>query len=391
MTEAGESLFRMQVREFVTEIRASCVIPCDETRTRDTLRAWTRVMDRQGWLVPHWPSQWGGSDWPPRKRYLLNYELNRYRLPSVDLIGLDLVAPLIYSMGSEQQKSRYLHRMRSGEDVWCQGFSEPNAGSDLSMITTSAVRRGEHYVVSGRKIWITQAELANRMLALVRVRTSGVLQRGVSLLLIDLDSAGVEIRPITTLDGKPRINEVELKDVTVPAANLLGEEGKGWLYATPLLIRERIVAAAVSQTRADLDELKEILSDPRWSSRERSGRGRYMARLTEAEVDFMAVEATLMRALEFEDHDERKGALAALVKLEGTTLRQRVSELLVEALEERGVMSTDFAAGRNGDGWHCEAASADRIVSQFLFSRTATIAAGTSEIQKNVIANSLLE
>jgi len=307
------------------------------------------------------------------------------------LIGLDLVAPLIYSMGSEQQKSRYLHRMRSGEDVWCQGFSEPNAGSDLSMITTSAVRRGEHYVVSGRKIWITQAELANRMLALVRVRTSGVLQRGVSLLLIDLDSAGVEIRPITTLDGKPRINEVELKDVTVPAANLLGEEGKGWLYATPLLIRERIVAAAVSQTRADLDELKEILSDPRWSSRERSGRGRYMARLTEAEVDFMAVEATLMRALEFEDHDERKGALAALVKLEGTTLRQRVSELLVEALEERGVMSTDFAAGRNGDGWHCEAASADRIVSQFLFSRTATIAAGTSEIQKNVIANSLLE
>lgn len=218
-SRAGE--IGVEVEELIRRTLSDTVRARSRARLREDVVLWTQALDSKGWLVPHWPEEYGGSRWPPADQYFLECELSKADCPAVDSIGLRLVAPVLYTFGSPEQRNYYLPRMRSGQDIWCQGFSESEAGSDLSRLATEAVQDGSSYVVTGRKLWITQAEMADRMLALVRVRTSGKPHHGLSLLIVDMKSPGVSCRPIVTLDGFPRINEVCLEKVRVPAESLV--------------------------------------------------------------------------------------------------------------------------------------------------------------------------
>jgi len=341
-------------------------------------RAWHRALHRRGWAAPHWPVEHGGTGWDPVRTYCFAETLAEEGAPDLGAFGLKMLGPMLIRHGSAEQKRRYLPRLLAGEDFWCQGFSEPGAGSDLAAVKTSAELVGDHWVVNGQKMWTTMAHEANRMFALVRTdRDAPKPQLGLSMLLIDLDTPGIAIRPILLLNGKRHTNEVFFDNVRVPRANLVGEVNQGWAYSRAVLGNERLSIARVGWSKRQLAKLKRAavaggaLRSPLLA-----------ARIAEAEIELMALEAMAAAMLARAQAGEAPGIEANMLKIKGSELQQRLAELLVET-------AGPAAAPFGPEAQDAERAWAAHLFAGHFYARVASIYGGSNEIQRNIIARSL--
>ncbi len=393
LSEPDEA-FRQEVRAFIAEN-----LPADIKRKVETGRrldrqdyvVWQKILHARGWIAPGWPEEFGGTGWTPIRKYIFEEELAMGSTPGIIPFGLGMVAPVIMAFGTDQQKKKYLPRILATDDWWCQGYSEPGAGSDLASLKTRAAADGDDYVVNGAKTWTTMAQYADMMFCLVRTSDEDKKQNGISFLLIDMKSAGVTVRPITTIDGgSDEINEVFLDDVRVPQANRIGEEGKGWTYAKFLLGHERTGIAAVGRSKKQLMKVKEI------AARELSGGAplienrRFAEKVAMAEIDMLALESVVLKVLSEESAGRPPGPEASVLKIKGTELQQDITELLVEAI---GEFAHPYVPEALEDGWNEEPVGPDYaapLAPHYFNWRKASIYSGSNEIQKNIIAKMVL-
>jgi len=253
-----DTVFRDKVRSFIAENypQEMRVANPETDLTKEQMLLWHRILHRQGWIAPLWPKEYGGPGWSITQRFVFEQETSRAGTLPPLAFSVTMVGPVIYTFGSAAQKKRFLPRILSGEDWWCQGYSEPGSGSDLASVRTKAVRDGDHYIVNGHKTWTTLAQHADWIFCLVRTDPAAKAQAGISFLLIDMKSPGVTVRPIITIDGSHEVNDVFLEDVRVPIENLIGEENKGWTYAKFLLGNERTSMASIGLSTRYLNRLK---------------------------------------------------------------------------------------------------------------------------------------
>jgi alkylation response protein AidB-like acyl-CoA dehydrogenase len=357
---------------------------------------WHRILARQGWAAPGWPEQYGGPGWTPVQRHIFEEECARAGTPPVLPFGINMVAPVLMAFGSDAQKAYYLPRILSCEDWWCQGYSEPGAGSDLASLKTSAVRGldagGEHYIVNGQKTWTTLAQHADMIFCLVRTDTGVRKQEGISFLLIDMHAPGITVRPIVMLDEDHEVNEVFFDNVRVPAANLVGQENKGWTYAKYLLGHERTGIAAVGRSKRDLGRLKALARRERKDGRALIADPLFAAKVAELDIELMALEMTVLRVLARSGSpagSPAPGPEASILKVRGTEIQQRLSELMVEAA---GPLALPFdPAYLTGAAPHSVIDDdAAPLLSHYFNYRKTSIYGGSNEIQRNIIAQLIL-
>ena len=350
--------------------------------SRDDLLRWHRLLAEKGWVAPDWPVEWGGTGWTVVQRYIFEEECGYAGTPPLVPFGLRMCAPVLFRFGTDAQKQRFLPPIYKGEVLWCQGYSEPGAGSDLAALKTRAVRDDGHYVVSGQKIWTTLAHYADWIFCLVRTDPGGgKRQEGISFLLIDMTSPGITVRPITLLDGGLEVNEVFFDDVRVPAENLVHEEGKGWTVAKYLLGYERMGTGRVGQSKRELMRLKELAARQLKDGRPLLDDPRFRDRLTRVEVELMALEVTNLRFLDQLRRGGRPpGAEVSLLKIKGTEIQQAITELMMQTAGPfaQAFRSLDTAADFD--------AFTAALAPRYCNLRKATIYAGSNEIQRNIIA-----
>jgi alkylation response protein AidB-like acyl-CoA dehydrogenase len=388
-----EDAFRQEVRDFLAaklppEIAAK--VKKSNRLSKDDYKLWHRLAHAQGWATPHWPEEFGGTGWTPVQHNIYDEECWSAGAPRIIPFGVRLVGPVVINFGSDAQKQRFLPPMQSGEEFWCQGFSEPGSGSDLASLKTRAVRDGDHYVVNGQKTWTTLGHFADWIFCLVRTDSEVKQQEGISMLLVDMETPGVEVRPIVTLDGEHHVNEVFLDDVKVPAENLVGEENRGWDYAKFLLVNERIGIAGVGQSKADLELLKEMARLERKNGQPLIEDPLFQAKLARLEIELMALEYTNMRVLSGNAADGSVGALSSFLKIKGSEIQQSVMELSMEAV---GPYAAPWIPDARNASWNGEPVGPEYAgvgTAGFLDRRKTTIYGGSNEIQKNIIAKHVL-
>jgi alkylation response protein AidB-like acyl-CoA dehydrogenase len=392
--DPGEQAFRLEMRRSIQRLLDERFPhrPPNGGRVwasdRAHMRTWMRALNEHGWGAPHWPVEWGGQPWPPTWRAIFDDEVSRSDSPQRDLISIGFVGPVIYTFGTDEQKTRFLPRIRAGEDAWCQGFSEADAGSDILSLRTAAIRQGAHFVVNGRKLWVTRAHDADMMFLLARIQTSGNRrQQGLSFLLLDMRTPGVTVNPITMIDGLPHVNEVVLDNVRVPVENLVGEEGKGWVYARFLLDRERSLVAQLPALRRLVTTLRRTLETERVRGVPLIEDPSHRVQLAQFEAELGALDFLELRFLHARAEDAAAQILASMLKLRGTELRQRVSEAIWQAFGDRGLeLAPPRAAPHAAPHDDLSIDQSHWSAVNYLFQRSATIAGGTSEIQRNIIA-----
>jgi alkylation response protein AidB-like acyl-CoA dehydrogenase len=385
--------FRAEVRAFLkdnlpremAQRTRSAVHPARQ----DTL-GWTAILARKGWSVPGWPVAHGGPGWSARQRLVFEEELMMAGAPVVNIQGVSLVGPVIYTFGSQAQQQRYLPDIREGRSFWSQGFSEPESGSDLASLRTRAVRDGETWIINGQKIWTSQAMLADMIFCLVRTDPEAKPQRGISFLLVPLDTPGITVRPIETIDEAKSLCEIFFDNVRVPADALVGEVGRGWDYAKFLLGNERVATAEVPRNKRNLAVLKELARAEPDAAGRLIDNADFRRRIAELEIDLLALQAGVERAL---DGDEDL-LLPSVLKLCGCELMQSILQLQVETLGSYGAVynmqSDTGSVGAPPSASATAPAHALDVTAEFLFRRAATIYGGSNEIQKNIIATNLL-
>lgn len=378
-----EESFRLEVREFLrdklpAEIRAK--VESGVSLSRDEYIAWHRTLFERGWGAPSWPVEHGGPGWTQVQQYIFDAECAAAGAPSVIPFGTKMVAPVLMAFGNDAQRRRFLPKILSGEHWWCQGYSEPGAGSDLASLSTRAVRDGDEYVVTGQKTWNTLGHYADWIFCLVRTAVTEKPQRGISFLLIDMRSPGITVRPIATMDGVHEISDIWFDKVRVPAENLVGEENKGWTYAKFLLRHERGNIAGLGSTRRELERLKRIAAVERKDGRPLIEDARFAARIAEAEIELIALEITNLRVLSAHSEEESPGPEVSLLKIRGTEISQTVTELLIEAIGPHALRLSSTAGPDYAHG----------LTAHYLNMRKVSIYAGSNEIQRNLIAQALL-
>lgn len=386
-----ESSFRDKVRAFLAAELPRAIR--DQTRhtrgSAEQIQRWQQILAAHGWGALHWPVAFGGLDATPIQQYLVELECAMAGAPAQLPFGLRMLGPVLIKYGSPAQQQHFLPRILSGEDWWCQGYSEPGSGSDLASLKTQAVRDGDHYVVNGQKCWNTLGQYADWIFCLVRTDVAVKAQRGISMLLIDMKSPGITVRPTLLLDGSPEVNEVFLENVRVPVANRVGEENLGWTYAKYLLGHERANIAGVGASKVELQRLKRI------AATRPHGAGRliedpsFRKRLARVEIDLLALEYTNLRVLSAPPDSSSASSQASILKIRGSEIRQAISELLVEAV---GADALRFA-GRDPAGQHeplPDQGDAANLTAAYLNLRKLSIFGGSNEIQKNIIAQTLV-
>ena len=385
--------FRRQVREF---IRTS-LPPEMAARTlagyhphKPDVLYWTATLNARGWSVPHWPQRYGGPGWTITQQLIFDEECFLAGCPALSPQGVHLVGPIIYTYGDEAQKQRFLPCIRSGEHLWAQGFSEPNAGSDLAALQTRAVREGDDYIVNGQKIWTSDAHFGDWLFLLARTASQGKPQAGISFLLAQLNSPGITVRPIISLDGGHVLNEVFLRDVRIPVSQRIGEENHGWTYAKELLGAERTFSSEVPRCKGLLARLRQLAATCRSHGRPLLEDPYFAKRIAELEIEVLAHEATLWRVVA-EQEAGGGGSTASILKVRGSELIQRIGALTVEALGDAALpryLEADYLPGVGTKTPLHPAAPG--VVADFLYRRSMTIYGGTNEIQRNIIAAELL-
>ncbi|MDP1632775.1 MAG: acyl-CoA dehydrogenase family protein [Caulobacter sp.] len=391
--------FRDEVRSFIAQNYPESLRgkqdEGDDLAKEDYL-AWHKVLAKKGWVAPSWPKEWGGTGWTSTQKYIFSEETARADALPVLPFGVAMVAPVIYTFGTQAQKDRFLPKIYNGEEWWCQGYSEPGAGSDLANVKTKAERitgddGKEYYLVNGQKTWTTLAQYADWGFFLVRTDPDAKIQSGISFLLIDMKSPGIEVRPIITMDGGHEVNEVWLDNVKVPVENRVFEENKGWTCAKFLLAHERSGIAGVARSKRGVERVREmattelgddgapLIQDPA-----------FKRKVAELEIDLTALEFTELRTLASESAGKGPGPESSLLKIKGTEIQQRLTEL---ALEAAGHYGAPYFRGfpQDGDNMHPIGPDyAHRTAPNYFNTRKTSIYGGSNEIQRNIIAKMVL-
>ena len=388
-----EQAFRREVRDFVAtrlpaDIRSK-VLGFLRVEREDYVR-WQRILAERGWGAPGWPVEHGGCGWNAVQRNIFDEECFTAGAPRQMPFGLSMIAPVLMKYGTTAQKERFLPRIVSMDDWWCQGYSEPGAGSDLASLKTRAERQGSHYVVTGQKIWTSFAQWANWMFALVRTDASGKPQRGISLLLIPMDAKGITVRPIKTLDGGYDVNEVFLDGVQVPVENLVGEENDGWTLAKFLLGHERTTIAGLGMCKRLLRRLKEVAHTQTKHGRPLIEDPRFRDRIARIEIDVLAHEWSLARLISLEQAGRGLGAEPSMLKVRGSEIQGELGELLMECAGPYAVPYLDEATVFGFEGPTAGGVELNPLAGLYLDLRKVAIYGGTNEIQRGLIGKSLV-
>ena len=380
--------FRDEARAFLEEKltkELSDKIRLGTELTKADMDGWHATLNAQGWLAPNWPKEFGGAEWNAVQRHIFEDECARAHAPRIVPFGLGMLAPVLQKFGSKEQNDHWLPRILSGEDWWCQGYSEPGAGSDLASLKTKAVREGDHYIVNGQKTWTTLGQHANMIFCLVRTDSTVKQQEGISFLLIDMDTPGIEVRPIILLDGSPEVNEVWFTDVKVPVENLVGEENKGWTYAKYLLTHERTNIAGVGFSTAGLVAIKRIAKAEMSGGKPLMQNPFFAARVAQVEIDLMAMSTTNLRIVSQAAAGGAPGVEASMLKVKGTIIRQEINDLARRAV---GPYAMPFAS-EAVEGCNeplPDPHEAGPVAAQYFNNRKLSIFGGSNEIQRGIIA-----
>ena len=389
-----ENEFREEVRNFLAEKlpeRISEKVRLGKRLGRDDMARWHAILNERGWLAPGWPAEHGGTNWTAVQKHIFDEETWAAGAPRTVPFGISMLAPVLHKFGSEEQKRHYLPRILDGTDWWCQGYSEPGAGSDLASLRTSATRDGDHYIVNGQKTWTTLGQYANMIFCLVRTSGEGKPQEGISFLLIDMDTPGVEVRPIILIDGEHEVNEVFFDNVKVPVENLVGEENMGWTYAKYLLTHERTGTANIGNSNAALQRLKKIAGEQRKAGRSLLDDPYFAARLARVEIDLEAMKTTNLRILVDADAGAAPGPESSMLKVKGTIIRQEINDLARRAL---GPYALPFSSEAMDEGYNDEPVGpeyANPIAAKYFNNRKMSIYAGSNEIQREIIKKTKMD
>ena len=388
---AAEIAFRDEVRAFL-----KAELPEDlarRTRNGGTIgkahtERWHAILDARGWLANSWPREFGGCAWGPVKRHIFEEECCAAFAPRILPFGLNMLGPVLMKFGTPEQCAAYLPRIRDGRDWWCQGYSEPGAGSDLASLKTRAIRDGDDYIINGQKTWTTLGQHANRIFCLVRTATGGKPQAGISFVLVDLDTPGIEMRPIRLIEGGHEVNEVFFTDVRIPVANRVGAENEGWTIAKFLLGHERTNIAGVGFSMAALAEVKALARQMRRNGRPLIENPHFAARLVEIEIELEAMKITNLRMLAEAERDGAPGAGANMMKIKGTVIRQALNDLARRAL---GPAAAPFPAEDLIGNATAVPEAHRRNAARYFNNRKLSIFGGSNEIQRNILAKQALE
>ena len=385
-----ELQFQQEVRSFLAENLPQHIIEGTAHNgsvfvEKDIALEWQAILVEKGWAVPQWPVEHGGTDWTPAQKYLFSKECYSAGAPMLIPLGLLMLAPVIMAFGTEEQKAEYLPKILSGEHYWCQGYSEPGAGSDLASLKLKAESDGDDYLVNGSKIWQTHAHLADHIFCLVRTDNSGKPQAGISFLLIDMDTPGVTVEPIITMAGDHEVNQVFFDNVRVPKANRIGEENKGWSYAKYLLEFERGGGFNAHRIRHELGHLRQLIADAKNTNADFDSDGDIARKVARVEIDLKALEITELRILSAVSGGGNPGPESSIMKLTATSLEQSINELSIDVLGYTGFVMNPVAAGNP-----VRADYLSSVVPRYLNNRAASIFGGSQEVQRNIIAKMVL-
>jgi alkylation response protein AidB-like acyl-CoA dehydrogenase len=378
--------FRDEVRAFMRDNFTPDLerrLACDKT-FKDAQVEWEKKLYAQGWIAPNWPVEYGGTGWTITQKFIFESERSAAGAADVMPFGLKMLSSVILGFGSEEQKQRFLPKILSSDEWWCQGYSEPGAGSDLAALKTSAKLDNGEYVVNGHKIWTSYAHYADWIFCLVRTSKEAKKQQGISFLLIDINTPGITIKPIVSIDGRHTLNEVFFDDVRVPVENLIGEPGKGWTYAKALLTHERSMAG-VADAKRDMRQIRE------WAKQEISG-GKaliedpmFRMRLTDVDIDLMALEFTELRTLAKAMKGQGPGTESSILKIKGTEIQQSIQELRMDlAGYYAGILPGELSTEETGHEFGSSARE------KYMYGRAATLYGGSNEIQRGIIAKFVL-
>jgi len=371
----AEHAFREEVRAFIgaelpSDVRTK--VQAGTELTKADYVAWQGKLNAHGWLAPNWPEQYGGTGWSVVQKHIFEEELALGWAPRNIPFGVSMVAPVIIEFGNDEQRANYLPRILKSQDWWCQGYSEPEAGSDLASLKTRAERDGDHYVINGQKTWITLAQYANMIFVLARTEQTAKKQDGISFLLVDMTTPGVTVRPIVTIDGGKEINEVIFENVRVPVSSRVGKEGEGWTYAKFLLEHERNGTAGVAGSFQLLNRLRAVARDQRVDGKTLMDDERFAERTAQIEIELTALSYAQLRSLAAESSGNRPGPESSFIKITGTEIQQAITTLMMEA---SAYDSLD---------------PAKRSALAYFNTRKTSIYAGSNEIQRNIIAKRIL-
>jgi len=390
---AEEIAFREEVRAFIAEKYPKHLgdTGLREDLAREDFVAWHKVLGEKGWSTPAWPTEYGGTGWTPTQRYIWSEENARINALMPLPFGVSMVGPVIYTFGNEAQKAEHLPGIRSGNVWWCQGYSEPGAGSDLASLKTTAVRDGDHYVINGQKTWTTLAQYADWGFFLCRTDPDAAKpQEGISFILVDMKSPGVEVRPIKLIDGGYEVNETWLTDVRVPVENLVGQENMGWTYAKFLLAHERSGIAGVARSKRGVEKLREIASSELLDGEPLMSDFDFARKVSQLEIDLAALEITELRTLAGEQAGKGPGPESSILKIKGTEIQQRLTELTLEAVGSYGTPLYGSIADAGSNEYPVGPEYAQHAASTYFNMRKTSIYGGSNEIQRNIITKMIL-
>ena len=392
-----EEAFRAEVRAFLDEKlpkRLSSKVADGKHLSKADMEEWHAVLNERGWLANHWPEEYGGPGWTAIEKFIFENESAIAHAPRIVPFGVNMLGPVLIKYGNAAQKAYWLPRILNGDDWWCQGYSEPGAGSDLAAVKTTAVRatdaQGEHYIVNGQKTWTTLGQYANMIFCLVRTDLAAKKQSGISFLLIDMHSPGVEVRPIITLDGEHEVNEVFFTDVRVPVENLVGEENAGWTCAKYLLTYERTNIAGVGFSVAALARLKKVAARQTRNGKPLLDDPSFAARLARVEIDLENMKTTNLRVIAAVAGGGVPGAESSMLKIRGTEIRQEITSLVRRAMGvharpfTQDMLDADYQGPQFGPEYSAAASA------QYFNNRKLSIFGGSNEIQKNIISKMIL-
>ena len=380
---------RAEVRAFIEQNQPQHLkgVRRGEYREKEDFLAWHRILYKKGWLVPSWPAPYNTTKWSPTQKYIWNEENARAETPAILPFGVSMVGPVIYTFGTPEQKERFIPGILSGDVWWCQGYSEPGAGSDLASLKTRAVREGDYYVVNGQKTWTTLAQFADWIFVLVRTDPNAKAQEGISFLLVDMTTPGITVKPIITMDGGHEVNEVWFDNVKVPVGNRIHEENKGWTCAKFLLSHERAGIAGVARSKNAIGSLKQMLAMEIVDGGKLIDDADFGRKVAELEIDLTALEFTELRTLASEQAGKGPGLESSILKIRGTEIQQRITELTLEAA---GYYAMPFADPLSHNEFAPGPDYAEGVAQNYANMRKTSIYGGSNEIQRNIIAKMVL-
>ena len=389
-----DQAFRAEVRQFLQDRlpqRLSEKVRLFQELTKAEIEEWHAILNEKGWLAGNWPRDFGGAGWTAIQRHIFEEESALAHAPRILPFGIAMLGPVLQKFGSKEQQDRFLPRILNGQDWWCQGYSEPGAGSDLASVKTTAVRDGDHYVVNGQKTWTTLGQHANMIFCLVRTDPEAQQQRGISFLLIDMKSPGISVRPIITLDGDHEVNEVFFDNVRVPVENLVGEENQGWTCAKYLLTHERTGLAGIGSSKAVLAHLKRIAMKEVCDGKPMLEDPLFRAQVAEVEMQLMAIEMSTLRILAAAKEGGVPGAESSILKIKGTEIRQAITHLLRKVIGPYALpfLEEELQLDYEGELLHADYSAS--LAGDYFNMRKLSIFGGSNEIQKNIVSKMILE